>query len=162
MTPNWTTERDCGLRNGVARDAPLVHEIERLLTAGIGITARAIDQTAQAAELTLVQWRVLVVAAETERLRIGELAAHLGGSVPSASRLVRRVETRGLLTATRDEEDRRATIVSLTPAGRRLVQAVVGRRRGLIHQALQRGSNRRPPAAVEMLRQIADQVAELA
>jgi DNA-binding MarR family transcriptional regulator len=76
-----------------------------LLTAGIGITARAIEQTREAKDLTLLQWRVLVVAAEPSGIRIGELAAHLGVSVPSASRLVRRVEAREFVSATRDDDD---------------------------------------------------------
>lgn len=113
-----------------------VHEVERLLTAGIGITARAIEQTPEATDLTLLQWRVLVVAAEPSGIRIGELAAHLGVSVPSASRLVRRVEARELVSATRDDDDRRVTTVAVTPRGRRLVDAVVGARRELIRHAL--------------------------
>ena len=123
-----------------------------MLTSGIGITARAIDQTAEAAELTLVQWRVLVIASQTEGLRIGELAAHLGISIPSASRLVRRIEAQGLVTAMRADDDRRATNIALTKAGREIVDAVVRRRRELIGLALsadpersagRRGSHRR-------------------
>ena len=49
----------------------MVHEVERLLTAGIGITARAIEQTPEAKDLTLLQWRVLMVAAEPTGIRIG-------------------------------------------------------------------------------------------
>jgi DNA-binding MarR family transcriptional regulator len=114
----------------------LAHEVERLLTAGIGITARAIEQTPEAKDLTLLQWRVLVVAAEPAGIRIGELAAHLGVSVPSASRLVRRVEARELVTATRDAGDRRVTTVAVSTRGRRLVDAVVRARRTLIRRAL--------------------------
>ena len=114
----------------------MVHEVERLLTAGIGITARAIEQTPEAKDLTLLQWRVLMVAAEPTGMRIGELAAHLGVSVPSASRLVRRVGARELVTATRDDDDRRVTTVGVSPRGRRLVGAVVEARRELIRRAL--------------------------
>ena len=115
---------------------PVAHEVERLLTAGIAITARAIEQTPEAKDLTLLQWRVLVVAGQPSGIRIGELASHLGVSVPSASRLVRRVEARDLVSATRDEDDRRVTTVALSRRGRRVVEAVVGRRRSLIRRAL--------------------------
>lgn len=114
----------------------MVHEVERLLTAGLGVTARAIEQTPEAKDLTLLQWRVLVVAAQPRGIRIGELAAHLGVSVPSASRLVRRVEARDLVTANRDEDDRRVTTVGLSTRGRRLVDAVVKARRELVRRAL--------------------------
>jgi DNA-binding MarR family transcriptional regulator len=147
-------------RDGETIDlASLVHEVERVVAAGIGITSRAIDETAAASELTLAQWRVLVVAGAGDGARIGELASHLGMSVPSASRLVRRVEARGLVTATRALDDRRATDVCLTPAGRKLVAAVVGRRRALIRQALDGHIERRPLDELSILGELADRLA---
>jgi DNA-binding MarR family transcriptional regulator len=140
----------------------LASQIERLLTSGIGITARSIDQTAEAAELTLVQWRVLVIASQAERLRIGELAAHLGISVPSASRLVRRIEAQGLVTAVRADDDRRATNIALTRAGREIVDAVVRRRRQLIGLALSAEPNHLVADAAPLVREIADRLAQFA
>jgi DNA-binding MarR family transcriptional regulator len=137
----------------------LAHEIERLLSAGIGITTRAIDETADAADLTLAQWRVLVVAAQGGSVRVGELADRLGISVPSTSRLVRRVEARGLVNATRALDDRRATDVNLTPGGRALVEAVVGRRRELIQRALDDGPARQSPEVAALLHEVADRLA---
>ena len=149
-------------RHPIRGNTQLSSEIERLLTSGIGITARAIDQTAEAAELTLVQWRVLVIASQTEGLRIGELAAHLGVSTPSASRLVRRIEAQGLLSATRADDDRRATNIVLTEAGREIVDAVVRRRRELIGLALSGDSERLRADGALIIRQIADRLAEFA
>jgi DNA-binding MarR family transcriptional regulator len=143
-------------------NADLASEIERLLTSGVGITARAIDQTAEAAELTLVQWRVLVIASQVQGLRIGELAAHLGISIPSASRLVRRIEAQGLVTARRADDDRRATNVAVTSAGREMVAAVVGRRRQLIGRALSGDPEHLPADAAHLVGQIADRLAEFA
>ena len=149
-------------RHPAPGNTDLASEVERLLTSGIGITARAIDQTQEATELTLVQWRVLVIASQTERLRIGELAAHLGISIPSASRLVRRIEVQGLMTAVRAEDDRRATNIALTDAGRKMVDAVVRRRRELIGLALSAGPGDLSPDAALLVRQIADRLAEFA
>jgi len=149
-------------RRPTSANTDLASEIERLLTSGIGITARAIDQTPQAAELTLVQWRVLVIASQAEGLRIGELAAHLGISIPSASRLVRRIETQGLITALRAEDDRRATNIALTEAGREIVDAVVRRRRELIGLALPAEPKDLGSGAALLVRQIADRLAAFA
>lgn len=143
-------------------DGTLVFEIERLLSAGIGITAIALDQTPDAGELTLAQWRALVVAAGNEGVRIGELATRLGLSVPAASRLVRRVERRGLVSTARAEDDRRATNVTLTAAGRRTVDAVVGRRRRLIGLALERGQSVPSERAVGLLHELAGQLGDYA
>jgi DNA-binding MarR family transcriptional regulator len=149
-------------QNPILANADLASEIERLLTSGVGITARAIDQTADAAELTLVQWRVLVIASQTDGLRIGKLASHLGISIPSASRLVRRIETQGLVTATRADDDRRATNIALTKAGRMIVDAVVRRRRELIRLAPSTEPGGLPAAAAPLVGQIADRLAEFA
>lgn len=149
-------------QNPILGNADLASEIERLLTSGIGITARAIDQMADAAELTLVQWRVLVIASQTDGLRIGKLAAHLGISIPSASRLVRRIEAQGLVTATRADDDRRATNIALTKAGRVIVDAVVRCRRELIRLALSTEPGGLPAAAAPLVGQIADRLAEFA
>ena len=157
--------RSTAVRDGggpTLEGSELASAIERLLTSGIGITARAIDQTQEATELTLVQWRVLVIASQTERLRIGELAAHLGISIPSASRLVRRIEVQGLLTAVRAEDDRRATNIALTDDGREIVDAVVRRRRELIGLALSAESEDLIADAGLLVRQIADRLAEFA
>jgi len=139
-------------------EAALADAIERLLSAGIGVTATAIDETAEAADLTLAQWRVLVVAGQTQGVRIGVLAAALGMSVPSASRLVRRVEARALVIARRAPDDRRATVVSLTPAGRKFVDAVVGRRRTVIRRALDERADRRSSDTVTLLHDLADRL----
>ena len=133
-----------------------------MLTAGIGITARAIEQTPEAKDLTLLQWRVLVGAGQPSGIRIGELAAHLGVSVPSASRLVRRVENRDLVRANRDDDDRRVTTVALSPRGQRLVDAVVGRRRSLIRRALDDVPLEHDHIALTTISLLADQLEALA
>lgn len=155
--------RSSAVEDGVEEPGDrLTREIERLLTVGIGVTVRAIDATTGAADLTLPQWRVLVIGSQPGRLRIGDLAAQLGVSVPSASRLVRRMERRQLVSARRGEDDRRSTNVELTPAGRALVAAIVARRRELIAAAVRRHRAHEPADAVTLLSSIADQLAELA
>ena len=157
-TPNATSPGRRPLRPLI----DLALEVERLLTSGVGITARAIDQTAEAAELTLVQWRVLMIASQSEGLRIGELAGHLGISIPSASRLVRRIEAQGLLVTMRADDDRRATNIALTRLGREIVDAVVGRRRELIVRVLSTAPNELLGDAAPVVRQIADHLAAFA
>ncbi len=48
---------------------------------------------------------------------VGELGRRLGISEPAASLLVDKLEERGLATRTRDDQDRRRTLVAATPAG---------------------------------------------
>ena len=95
----------------------IVEAIEGLVVEAVGITTVALVQATPGIDLSLPQWRALVVVGSSETgMRVGEVAGRIGSAVPTTSRLVRRLERRGLLEAVRDETDRRATIVRLTPA----------------------------------------------
>jgi DNA-binding MarR family transcriptional regulator len=115
----------------------IVEALERVSVEAVGVTALALTGFEPELEMTLRQWRALVlIGSRRDGLRVGEVAAHLGGAGPSASRLVRRLEDRGLVETRRDESDRRATRVRLTSAGARLHDTMVMRRRELIRSAL--------------------------
>ncbi len=134
-------------------DERIIHAIERLVVEAIGITTVALAEARPDVELTLPQWRVLVVAgASGTGLRVGEIAARIGSTVPTTSRLVRRVERRGLVTTVRDESDRRATLVRLTPAGETYRSSLVEHRRRLIRASLSEGRPLPPRLAVDLER----------
>jgi DNA-binding MarR family transcriptional regulator len=113
-----------------------LNALERLAAALVGVTARALADSAQAGDLTLAQWRTLVVVARGTGMRIGDVAIRLGVSMPSASRFVRRLERRDLVATERDATDHRATLVRATPGGVAVMDDVVGRRLLLVDQAL--------------------------
>jgi DNA-binding MarR family transcriptional regulator len=117
-------------------DTQVVEALERLVAAAVGLTTTVLGEVSVAGELTLPQWRILVVVTRSDGSRVGEVAGKVGVSLPAASRLVRRLERRGLVTAARDEDDRRATIVRPTEKGLRLWEDVVGRRRRRLVAAL--------------------------
>jgi DNA-binding MarR family transcriptional regulator len=75
------------------------------------------------AQLTLAQARVLRRLAKQPR-SLGQLGADLVLAPPSMTRLVDRLEERGLIARSRDAEDRRKVLVTLTAEGRRLVSAI--------------------------------------
>lgn len=141
---------------------PAVDAIERILVGGIGLTTRALAEVAEATDLTLAQWRVLVVVADADGVRIGELAVRLGVAEPSASRLVRRLERNGLVTATRDDNDRRATNVRLSDQGRQIRDIVLDRRRDLIVHATESARSGVTDEAIGRLSLIADALAQFA
>ncbi len=117
-------------------DPRLVEALERLVVSAVGMTTVALAEFAPAADLTLAQWRVLLVVARADGVRIGEIGSRIEVGLPSASRLVRRLERRGLLTTERDEADRRGTIVRATPAGLHLWSSLVDYRRRMIAEVL--------------------------
>jgi DNA-binding MarR family transcriptional regulator len=116
-------------------DEQVIAAVERLILGGVAITARALDGEAE--DLTFSQWRVLTILGEQEAdshvRRVGE---RVGVSAPSASRLLRRLEDRGLIELERDVRDRRYMRVHLTVAGQTVHDRVLGRRRLLIREAL--------------------------
>ena len=79
--------------------------------------------------LTPTKIHALDVLAERGDVRIGDLASGLSVDETSATRLVDRLEQGGLAQRRPQEGDRRVTLVSLTPAGRRLAAAIDARRR---------------------------------
>jgi DNA-binding MarR family transcriptional regulator len=132
----------------VTPDAPdispeILESLELLLYAAIGITSFALAD-ADASELTLPQWRALVVVGREDGIRVGALATRIGTSLPSTSRLVVRLERHGYVTTARDERDRRATIVTLTETGLAVRTRVVERRRELVRGAVAAGARRLP------------------
>lgn len=115
---------------------PLVDALERVALAAVGLTARALTDAPPGPELTLPQWRVLVIVGErTGGTRIGEIARRLGSGLPATGRLVHRLEHRGLVTSRTDPADRRATLVSLSPEGDAVRSRILGARRAHLRAA---------------------------
>jgi DNA-binding MarR family transcriptional regulator len=109
--------------------------LERLVFAGVALTSRALAEATPGLELTLPQWRALVVLGEApDGARVSEVASRVGGSLPGTSRLLRRLERRGLVSAQQDDRDHRATRVRLTPDGRSVRSAIFGYRRRIIRR----------------------------
>jgi DNA-binding MarR family transcriptional regulator len=76
-----------------------------------------------AAQLTLVQVRVLRRLAKAPQT-LGQLGTELALAPPSMTRLVDRLEERGLIERQRDLDDRRKVVATLTGEGRRLLSEI--------------------------------------
>lgn len=77
----------------------------------------------QAAQLTLIQLRVLRRLVKKPQ-SLGQLGAELSLAAPSVTRLVDRLEERGLIERRRDQEDRRKVVATATEEGIQLVSAL--------------------------------------
>ena len=119
------------------RDDAAVQAIELVARATVGLTTRALAETTPELNLSLLQWRaVLIIGDDSAGLRVGEVGDGVGVPLPAASRLVGRLQRRGLVRLERDADDGRAMRVRLTLAGSATRSAVLDRRRALISAAL--------------------------
>jgi DNA-binding MarR family transcriptional regulator len=132
-------------------------DLERIVVASVAVTARALADVAP--ELTLVQWRVLVLVDRPGGIPVGSIAAALGTKIASASRLVGRLRQRGLVQTRRSEDDARVVLVSMTAQGLDLRNRVVDRRRRELHAAI--ADARLTPAAAPLLERMATVLEDL-
>ncbi len=102
----------------------------------VAIAARSLADLDDAQDVTLAQYRSLVVLASRGPQRVASLAEALGVTPPTASRLCDRLVRKGLVRRRTDRSDRRQVRIALTDAGRRLVDTVTERRRREIARIL--------------------------
>jgi DNA-binding MarR family transcriptional regulator len=112
----------------------------------------------QRSDLTLSQARLLRLLRRRGPQGVAELAQRLGHSMPTQSRLVDRLEERGLVTRHREPGDRRRVTVALTEAGERLA----GDQPILAGSPIRRAVEAMPPerrrAIAEALRELVEAV----
>lgn len=73
-------------------------------------------------DLTRDEWRLLAVLGDRGRLQAAEAAQATTVDKMQASRALRRLQARGLVSRQTDPDDRRHVIVQLLPAGRSVLQ----------------------------------------
>src|SRR3954468_12234408 len=101
----------------------------------VGVAARSL--VAVEDDVTLTQYRALVLLGSRGELNVGALARALAIHPSTTSRLCDRIEAKGLVTRTPSTENRREITVAITKSGSRLLQTVTMRRRREIRAILE-------------------------
>jgi DNA-binding MarR family transcriptional regulator len=136
--------------------------VDAVLTATRSMVAIATRSLGAAAEDTsIAQYRALVVLASRGPQRMAELAGALEVAPSTAGRMCDRLVRKGLIRRHRARADRRAVLVSVTPAGRQVVDQATTRRRALIEAILGKLPASRQQAIAEALREFADAAGEV-
>ena len=86
-------------------------------------------------DLTLRQLHALLMLNESP-MRMGDFGPSLGMAESSATRMIDRLVSEGLVTRTTDQRDRRVVVAEITDQGRALVRDRAARRRVLLEQVL--------------------------
>jgi DNA-binding MarR family transcriptional regulator len=136
--------------------------MEALLSATRAMVALAARSLAGLdADVTLPQYRALVVLASRGPQRVVDISTELDVAPSTGTRMCDRLVRKGLIRRYRSPSDRREVRLTLTPVGRTLIQEVTARRRdelAAIVAAMPTEWHRPVTAA---MRQIAEAVGEL-
>ena len=136
--------------------------VDAVLTASrtlIAVATRSLGTAAE--ETTIAQYRALVVLSSRGPQRMVDLAAALGVTPSTAGRMCDRLLRKGLIRRHRARADRREVQVSITAAGRAVVDQATQRRRGLIADILARLTARQQSDVAAALTAFADAAGEV-
>jgi DNA-binding MarR family transcriptional regulator len=136
--------------------------VDAVLTASRTLIAVATKSLGAAAEeTTIAQYRALVVLASRGPQRMVDLAGALDVAPSTAGRMCDRLVRKGLVRRHRARADRRAVLVSITAAGRQVVDQATSRRRDLIAGILRNLPAARQRAVAEALQMFAAAAGEV-
>jgi DNA-binding MarR family transcriptional regulator len=125
----------------------------------IAVATRSLGAAAQ--ETTIAQYRALVVLASRGSQRLVDLAAARDVAPSTAGRMCGRLVRKGLIRRHRARADRRVVLVSITAAGRLVVDQATARRRALIADILANLPVNTQRAVAEALRAFAAAAGEV-
>jgi DNA-binding MarR family transcriptional regulator len=126
----------------------------------VGLAARSLAEADE--EVTLPQYRMLVVLSTRGPRPASLLAAALGVAAPTATRMCDRLVRKGLVAREGNERDRRQVLLRLTRSGQELVEGVTSSRRAEIAALLGEIPRERHASLVEGFRLFAEAAGELA
>lgn len=125
----------------------------------VALAARSLGAAGE--EVTLAQYRALVVLASRGPQRVIDLAGFLDVNASTATRMCDRLDRKGLVRRQRLTSDRRAVRVSITAAGRRLVAEVTERRRHEVQAIVSRLSAEQKQQLITTLRMFTEAAGEV-
>ena len=102
------------------------------------------------------EWRVLATLAGNAPLSIGRLAAISTIKQPTVTRLLDRMQAKGMVERIDNDGDRRITLVKITPAGARMVSRLIELARAHEQRVLEPFGLARAEALKSTLRHIID------
>jgi DNA-binding MarR family transcriptional regulator len=141
---------------GGTAELDAVAALELMTRALVGLTLQSLQVLD--GEVSVPQFRLLLVLSGLGRVPSSRLAAELGMTASSVTRLADRMEAVGLLARGADPRSRSIVTLEVTPAGIDLVARVVERRHMLLAAVLGRMS----PGEREEAARVARRLSELA
>jgi DNA-binding MarR family transcriptional regulator len=130
-----------------------------LSRAFVGMTARTLSGLDE--DVTLAQFRTLVVLVSRGPQRVVDLAQELAVTSSTAVRMCNRLVRKGLVAREERPEDRRAAWITLTSPGRELLGEVMRLRRDAFAEVITDLSLTRPLALASVLNALVEAIGEV-
>lgn len=108
--------------------------LELMTRALVGVTMRSVEALGD--EVSMPQFRMLLVLSGLGRVPSSRVAAEMGSSASSVTRLGDKLVAAGLIARGADPHNRSVVTVEVTPAGVELVARVVAHRHELLAEVL--------------------------
>ncbi len=105
-------------------------------------------------DLTEQQWRVLRVVQEGEPIDPTQIAEQSCLLLPSLTRILKKLEEKGLIARRKDEEDKRRQVVTLTAAGLTVIEENIDASLALIERTRQKMGPERYEALLDLLNEL--------
>jgi DNA-binding MarR family transcriptional regulator len=138
---------------------PVVDAVVGASRALVAIAARSLGAAGE--EVTLPQYRALVVLASRGPQRVVDLSGFLDVTASTATRMCDRLVRKGLIRRQRQMTDRRSVRVTISTAGRDLVASVTQRRRREVRAIVDRMTPADQQQLVSTLRMFAEAAGEV-
>ena len=108
------------------------YRIEDLLFAFQKKIFKAIRDEVKSLNCSIPQGELIKHLSEHESMSLSDIARHLGITKPSASVMIDGMENRGLVRRETPKEDRRSTLITLTPKSQALVKKIAAKKKNVI------------------------------
>jgi DNA-binding MarR family transcriptional regulator len=140
--------------------ADLGRATDAALVASRALVAVAAQSMNELDDVTLPQYRALLILASRGSCTSGELAGHLGVHASTVTRLVDRLAAKALLTRS-TPADRREVTLAVSPTGLHLLDGVTAARREGLRAVVHRVPPARRPALIAAFEEFADAAGEI-
>jgi len=109
------------------------------------------------ANLTEQQWRVLRVVQESGGIDPTQIAEQACLLLPSLTRILQKLDDKGLVSRARDTEDRRRQIITITAAGEQVINDNIDASLALVARTREKMGEARYEALLDLLNEL-DQI----
>jgi DNA-binding MarR family transcriptional regulator len=136
---------------------PETNQLEALISNVSWLAKRHLAHEISAFSLTAPQYSVLrCLQQKINPQTMSQLTRECSAVMPTMTGIIKRLETRGLVTRERDKNDRRLLFISITPLGEQLIGEITRQRREQANKFFETLSNDERKFMIDLLHRYMD------